>query len=130
MDGGTNVLSQAEKEIEQLFDDGDRALMSADGAELSRIYADDYLQCDESGAMRTRQDMIRELASGELRFIRMTSMGRTIRLFGGFAVVHGSELDEVQQSGRHFLISYAYMDVVVQRDGRWQILASQLSKLD
>lgn len=124
------MLSEAEKEIEQLFEDGDRALTSADGAELTRIYADDYLQSDESGAMRTRQDLIQKLASGELCFIRMTSMGRRIRLFGNFAIVHGSERDEVEQSGTRVSVSYAYMDVVIQRDGRWQILASQLSKLN
>jgi len=124
------VLSQQEREIEQLFEDGDRALMSADVTELRRIYAEDYLQCDDSGAIRNRQDLIHLLTSGELRFIQMTSTSRRIRLFENFAIVHGSERDEVEQSGRRFSVSYAYMDVVVRRDGGWQILASQLSKVE
>ncbi len=121
---------QDEREILQLFEDGDRALISGDAAELNRIYADDYLQYDEAGQPRTKQDLIRALTSGELHFISMTSTGRNIRLFGEFAVVHGSERNEVEQDGRRFRASYLYMDVVVRRGGRWQIVASQLVKLE
>ena len=119
-----------EREILQLFEDGDRALISGDAAELNRIYADDYLQYDEAGQRRTKQDLIRTLTSGSLRFISMASTGRSIRLLGDFAIVHGSERDEVEQAGRRFTASYQYMDVVVCRGGRWQIVASQLVKLE
>jgi hypothetical protein len=60
----------------------------------------------------------------------MTSTGRRIRLLNEeVAIVHGSEEDEVEQNGRRFRVRYIYMDVVVKRDGRWQIIGSQLSKL-
>lgn len=119
-----------EREILQLFEDGDRALISGDAAELNRVYTDDYLQYDEVGQARTKQDLIRILTSGDLRFVSMTSTGRSVRSFGDFAIVHGSERDEVQQGGQRFSASYRYMDVVVRRNGRWQILASQLAKLE
>ena len=119
-----------EREILQLFEDGDRALISGNAAELDQIYADDYLQYDEAGQPRTKQDMIRSLTSGKLRFISMVSTGRNIRLFEGFAIVHGSERDEVEQNGSRLTVSYLYMDVVVRRGGRWQIVASQLVKIN
>ena len=31
-------------------------------------------------------------------------------------------------NGKRFLVRYVYMDVVVKRDGKWQIVASQLAK--
>ncbi len=123
-------MAEDERGIVQLFEDGDRALISGDAAELNRIYADDYLQYDEAVQPRTKQDLIRILASKELRFISMTSTGRSIRLFGDFAIVHGSERDEIEQDGRRLSISYRYMDVVIRRGGRWQIVASQLLKLE
>jgi hypothetical protein len=59
----------------------------------------------------------------------MKSTGRTIRLLrDDVAVVHGSEEDEVEQEGRRSTVRYVYMDVVTKRDGRWQIVASQLAK--
>lgn len=118
-----------EEEIIQLFKDGDRALMTANVAELERIYADDYAQYDESGKLVTKSDLIRDLTSRATRLLLMTSTGRRVRLFGDFAVVHGSEEDEIERDGQQFSARYLYMDVVVKRNGRWQIVASQLVKI-
>jgi ketosteroid isomerase-like protein len=117
-----------QQQILQLFDDGDRALVSADAAELERIFADDYIQYDESGQASTKQEVIKRLASRAVRFISMVSTERRIRLFEGFAIVHGSEQDEVEQDGQRVEVKYVYTDVVVKRAGRWQIVGSQLAK--
>lgn len=119
-----------EEEIIQLFKDGDRALMSANVAELQRIYADDYQQYNEMGAVTTKQELIEKLTNGTLRLLSMASTGRRIRLFGDFAVVHGSEDDEIERDGQRFVVRYLYMDVVVKRNGRWQIVESQLVTAD
>jgi hypothetical protein len=59
----------------------------------------------------------------------MVSTARRIRLLTeDVAIVHGSEDDEVEQDGRRVNIRYVYMDVVVKRNGRWQIVGSQLAK--
>jgi hypothetical protein len=59
----------------------------------------------------------------------MISIGRRIRLLNeDVAIVQGSESDEVEQNGRRFPVRYVYMDVVVKRDGKWQIVASQWAK--
>ncbi len=117
-----------EQLILALFEDGDRALMAADVAELSRIFADDYVQYDESGRSFSKQDVIDNLESGAVRYVSMISTGRWIRVFGDFAIVHGSEEDEVEQSGKRFSVRYLYMDVVVKREGTWRIVGSQLVK--
>ncbi len=121
-------MENDEKEILRLFEDGDRALIAADVGELSRIFADDYIQYDESGKMFTKQDVLNNLKSGAVRYIALISTGRRIRLLSDeLAIVHGSEEDDVEQGGRRFPVSYIYMDVVVKRDGRWQIVGSQLA---
>jgi ketosteroid isomerase-like protein len=117
-----------EQLIIALFQDGDRALIAGDATELSRIFADDYVQYDEAGKMFSKQDVIANLVSGAIRYVSMTSTGRRIRLFGEFAIVHGSEEDVVEQSGRRFSVRYVYMDIVMKRNERWQIVASQLAK--
>jgi uncharacterized protein (TIGR02246 family) len=123
-------LNDDEQEITKLFEDGDRALVAADAAELSRIFADDYVQYDESGKAFTKQDVIKSLTSGAIRYVAMISIGRRIRLLNeNVAIVQGSESDEVEQNGRRFPVRYVYMDVVVKRDGRWQIVGSQLAKI-
>jgi ketosteroid isomerase-like protein len=118
-----------EQEIIKLFEDGDRALMSADLGEIERIYAEDYVQADESGELSTRGDLTRKLTTGKIRFLEMKSTGRRVRMFGDFAIVHGSEEDEIELEGERAVVRYVYMDVVVRCSGSWQIVASQLAKM-
>jgi uncharacterized protein (TIGR02246 family) len=107
----------------------DRALIAADLATLSRIFADDYLQYDESGKVFTTEDVINNLKSGAIRYLSVVSTGRRIRvLTDDVAIVHGSEEDEVEQAGRRLQVRYVYTDIVMKRDGKWQIVASQLAK--
>jgi hypothetical protein len=122
-------METGEQQILKLFEDGDRALIAADLAELSRIFADDYIQYDGLGEPHTKQDVINNLKTGKIRYLSMTSTGRRIRLLSEeVAIVHGSEEDDVEQNGQRFPVRYVYMDVVVKRNGKWQIVGSQLAK--
>jgi ketosteroid isomerase-like protein len=117
-----------EQQIHALFDAGDRALMNADIESLARIFADDYVQYDPAGQAFTKQEVLENLRTGTIRYPVISSTGRRIRLFGDFAIVHGSESDEVESNGRRFSVRYLYMDVVCKRNGKWQIVGSQLLK--
>ena len=121
------------EQILELFEDGDRALIAVDIAELSRIFADDYLQYDESARAFSEQDLVNKLSSSGSRYIAMRSTGRRIRSLGeDVAIVHGWEHgweeDEIEQGGRRSLIRYVYTDIVMRRDGKWQSVASQLAR--
>jgi hypothetical protein len=123
------LVESDEQQIVRLFEDGDRALIAADVTELSRIFADDYVQYDETGRASTKQDVLSKLKSGAIRYVSMIFSGRHIRLLSReTAVVHGSEEDEVEQAGKRYSIRYIYMDAVVKRNGEWQIVASQLAR--
>lgn len=118
-----------ESEILKLFADGDRARIAADAAELWRIFADDYIQYDESGDSLSKQDVIDNLRTVTIRYLSITSTGRRIRLLrDDLAIVHGSEEDDVEQGGRRFPVRNVYMDVVLKRNGKWQIVGSQLAR--
>jgi hypothetical protein len=122
------LVESDEQQIVKLFENGDRALVTADLTELSRIFADDYVQYDEAGRPSNKQDVLNKLKSGALRYVSMISTGRHIRLLSReTAIVHGSEEDEVEQAGKRRSIRYIYMDAVVKRNGEWQIVASQLA---
>lgn len=118
-----------EEKIVRLFEDGDRALIAADLGELSRIFADDYIQYDESGKAFTKEEVLNNLKSGAIRYISLVSTGRRIRILReDLAIVHGSEDDQVEHGEQRFPLRYIYMDVVVKRNGKWQIVGSQLAK--
>lgn len=123
------IMNTDEQEILKLFEDGDRALITADVCALDRIFADDYAQYNESGDVSSKREIIENLTTGAVRFLAMASTGRRVRLLSAdVAIVHGSEEDDVEQGGRRFPVRYVYMDVVMKRNGLWQIVASQLAK--
>jgi uncharacterized protein (TIGR02246 family) len=119
-------LQDDEQQITALFEAGDRALMNADVAVLSRIFADDYVQYDSSGKVLSKEEILENLRVSAVQYPSIVSTGRRIRLFGEMAIVHGSESDEVESNGKRFSVQYLYMDVVLKREGKWQIVASQL----
>ena len=120
--------SDDEQRILELHLAGDKALMSADVEALGRIFADDYVQYNEAGRAFTKQDVLNNFKSGAIRYPSIVSTGRKIRLFGDMAIVHGSEADEVEANGARFTVKYLYMDVLLKRDGKWTLVASQLAK--
>jgi len=117
-----------EKQILALHEAGDKALMTADLAVLERIFADDYVQYNESGKAFTKQDVLNNFRTGAIRYPSIVSTSREIRLFGDTAVVHGSESDEVEANGKRSAVRYVYLDVLRKRDGEWKLVASQLAR--
>jgi len=117
-----------EQKILALHEAGDRALMSADVAALAQIFADDYVQYNESGKAFTKQDVLESFRSGAIRYPSIVSTGRKIRVFGDTAVVHGAESDEVESDGKRLSVSYVYLDVLRKHNGEWELVASQLAR--
>ena len=122
------AATEDEKQILALHEAGDQALMSADLEALSRIFADDYVQHNESGQAFTKQDVLNNFRTGAIRYPSIVSTGRTIRVLGDVAVVNGSELDVVETRGRRSEVRYVYLDVLLKREGKWELVASQLAR--
>jgi uncharacterized protein (TIGR02246 family) len=122
------AATEDEKQILALHEAGDQALMSADLEALSRIFADDYVQHNESGQAFTKQDVLNNFRTGAIRYPSIVSTGRTIRVLGDVAVVNGSELDIVEICGRRSEVRYVYLDVLLKREGKWELIASQLAR--
>ena len=121
-------MSQPDREIQALFEAADRALMANDLAALSQVFADDYMQYDPTGRPFTKQEIFAHLQTGTVRYPKITSTGRRIRVFGDMAAVHGSETDEVERDGIRTTEKYLYLDVLQKRSGQWQIVSSLLAK--
>ena len=116
------------QKIEALYHAGDAALMRADVAALAEILADDYIQYNDVGQPFTKHQILATFRSGAIRYPSIVSTGRVIRLFGETAVVHGFEDDEVQTAEKKFYVRYMYLDVLLKREGKWELVASQLAR--
>jgi ketosteroid isomerase-like protein len=117
-----------QQQIEALYEAGDRALMGSDVETLSQILADDYVQYGDTGLPLTKLQVLNNFRTGLVRYPSIVSTGRSIRLFGEMAVVHGSEDDVVEANGKRERVRYVYLDVLAKRDGEWKLVASQLAR--
>jgi uncharacterized protein (TIGR02246 family) len=117
-----------EQQILALHEAGDKALMTADLAALAQIFADDYVQYNEAGKAFTKRDVLNNFRTGAIRYPSIVSTSRKIRVFGGTAVVHGSESDEIEINGKRSTVRYVYLDVLRKKDGEWKLVASQLAR--
>ena len=121
-------MNDEEQKIHDLFDGADRALMAADIKALSDVFGDDYVQYDAAGQPFPKSEVLKNLQSGVVRYPVIKSIARRVRMFGDMAIVHGAEMEEVEAGGKRFPVHYLYMDIVLKRGGRWQIVGSQLVK--
>ena len=130
--GALMSIENTENDVQQilaLHEAGDKALMSADLVVLAQIFAEDYVQYNESGKAFTKQDVLNNFRTGAIRYPSIVSTGRKIRVFGDTAVVHGSESDEVEANGKRLAVRYVYLDVLRKCEGEWKLVASQLARL-
>ena len=128
MSNPNRKMENDEQQILALHEAGDKALMSADLAVLAQIFAEDYVQYNEAGKSFTKQDVLDNFRTGAIRYPSIVSTGRLIRIFGDTAIVHGSELDQVEVDGKRSTVRYVYLDVLQKRGGKWKLVASQLAK--
>jgi hypothetical protein len=92
-----------------------------DSTALACILADDFIDTDWQGALRTRAQMLRGLGRRPRMTQRITDW--QIRLYGTTAVVRGTNI--VTDSTGAELIRLRFTDVLERRDGAWRAVAAQ-----
>src|ERR1041384_8659576 len=77
--------SSVEQVIRKLDNERIQAQIHADAAALKRIYADDFIGVGPSGTLRTKQQVISDFTSGDLRFQSITTDDVRVRVYGNAA---------------------------------------------
>ena len=113
----------------QLEQDWDSAFHRRDVPFIANILADEFVATYGDG---TRGDRAKELsiAANFDRQIDSSTLDEfTVKVFGDTAVVWFTQHLLGPSQGRQLALTYRYVDVFVLRDGRWQCVASQSTKV-
>jgi ketosteroid isomerase-like protein len=102
-----------------------QALMKADTLALSQLVADDFVEISRLGALRTKLDNMREIASGALKLTSVRYDSLAVRIYGDVAVLHGIADNTGTFRGFPFAGKIRYTRVFVRRHGRWRAVAMQ-----
>ncbi|HEX7982520.1 MAG TPA: nuclear transport factor 2 family protein [Duganella sp.] len=105
------------------------ALLSADVAELTRLFADDLLWIHGSGKSDGKTGMLDNIGSGRTKYLRIESSQRKVRFFGDIAFVDGAVAMELNLAGEIKQVNSRFTICWARTADDWQIIHWQSTPL-
>ena len=103
--------------------------VSRDFALLDRLMAPEMTYTHTSARLDTKDEMLEFMRSGRLRYESMERQAADVRFYGDTAVVTGRSRIHVVSGGADLKFGLLFLEVFVLRDGRWQSVAWQSTRL-
>ena len=128
---GLAAQTTPEQELLKLENDWSQASMKRDATALARFYADEYIFTDADGVVTNKAKELKNLTSGAFRLKSYKFDDVKVRKYGDIAIVTGrNTITGVWEDiNRDISGPYRFTDIFVKRDGRWQCVASQSSRI-
>jgi len=124
-----NETSTAEQEVRQVHRSRLQALVSADLNRLDKILADDLIYISPIGKVQTKAEIVSDLKSGALRVSSIEQGEPGVRVYGDAAVVVYLTTSKFSDNGKEYNNEIRATSVYVRRDGRWQLVSQQLTRV-
>jgi ketosteroid isomerase-like protein len=117
--------SSAERELVRLENDWSTALQKRDTAFLQKLFADEFLSTDATGAAFNKAQEIANWTTEGARLDSFLLSDLKVHVYGDTAVVTGVNTMKGTYRGQDFGGAFRFTDVFVKRGGRWQAVATQ-----
>jgi ketosteroid isomerase-like protein len=124
----TGQGGKIEQSLMQMEREWVEAAQKKDGDTLGRILADDWVGQGPTGTV-TKAQALAELKSGDSKLESITLGDMKVRAFGDTAVVSGTDDEKSSYKGKDTSGHYTWTDVFVKRQGKWQAVASQSTRI-
>ena len=106
-----------------------QAEQQGDISALEQLLAPDYQGYDPSGRPQDRAGVLLGYAEGGVRMTTLRQSALRVRVLGNTGLVAGINALRGQQGPEHFDLRLRFLDVYAWRDSRWQLVASQDTRL-
>lgn len=123
----TDAEIQREKQVRQAEQARIQALLAGDVEKLKTIWAEDFSNITPDGELRNRNHRIQSMASGQLKFQKITNDIVDVKVTGDSALVHGFAFRTWVENGVKKEGHYRFSRVWVNKDGRWQLSHQQFT---
>ena len=121
----------AQQEVLQFERDACKAFLDADVSALERVLTPDFTLTVSNGEVSTRADEINELQNNKVHYDVFENYDMLARLYGNdTAVVLGKTRVKGTADGKAFDRVVQFTDTLIKRDGRWQLAAGHVSRLE
>ena len=127
----SSAQTPAQQEVLQFERDACKAFLDADVPALERVLTPDFTLTVSNGEVSTRADEINELQSNKVHYDVFENYDMLARLYGNdTAVVLGKTRVKGTADGKAFDRVVQFTDTLIKRDGRWQLAAGHISRLE
>ncbi|MCC6163057.1 MAG: nuclear transport factor 2 family protein [Acidobacteria bacterium] len=106
-----------------------KAQTTNDFKALDALLGDDLTYTHSSAAVDTKTTYIESMRSGQVKYESIESRDVQVRVYGTTAVITGAGRFKVTARGQALDNQLRFTDVWVLRDGRWQMVAWQSTRL-
>jgi ketosteroid isomerase-like protein len=114
----------------RLENEWNNATFKKDAKALDLLYAKEYTFIDQTGKVYDKQQDISEVISGNYKLDAPSVLSDIkVNTYGTVAVVKGLNTVKAKLNGKDISGTFRFVDVFVMRDGRWQCVSTQSSKL-
>ena len=121
------TLTQMERDWSQVGTN--KANIDKDAKTLDQTLADDWVGLDYQGTSNSKAQALANLKSGQSTTQSIELGPMKVRVFGDSAIVTGSDTEKSTYKGKDSSGNYVWTDVFVERNGRWQAVASESTKV-
>ncbi len=121
----------AEQELLKLQREWLDAYQKHDAAALERIEADDFTLTEGDGKVTTKAEDVASVKNAKppQPDDAFDVQDVKVRLYGDTAVLIGRVIIRYRNKGQMVAEQYRYTDTYLKRRGRWQVVASQLTRI-
>jgi ketosteroid isomerase-like protein len=114
----------------RLENEWNNATFKKDVKALDLLYAKEYTYIDPTGNVYDKQQDISEVTSGNYKLETAPVLSDIkVNSYGTLTVVKGLNTIKASLNGKDVSGTYRFVDVFVMRDGRWQCVSTQSSRL-
>jgi ketosteroid isomerase-like protein len=118
------------EEFTRIENEWNNAIFKKDAKTLDLLYAKEYTYTDPTGKVFDKQQDISEAISPNYKLEDPAVINDiNVNLYGNVAVVKGLYTGKATLNGNDISGTSRFVDVFVMRDGRWQCVSTQSSKL-
>jgi hypothetical protein len=103
--------------------------VKADTSALEKILGDELTYAHSNGRVDTKAQFLEALKSGDLKYESMEHDHLAARVYGNTAILTGLSKVKVKSRGQDQTLHIWFTCVWVKRDGRWQMVAWQSTRL-
>lgn len=121
--------AQIKAQLQAQADRWDQAIVARRREDIAANIAADFRQIDGEGTVEDRASFLEGLLDPKLQIDPYKVEDFDIRLYGDVALLSGRTRMTGRYDGKPFKTHYRYLDIYVKRQGAWQIVSVQISKL-